>query len=39
LVFITHEAIEGDVYAAVEDLKELNKVNGLENIIRIESFK
>ncbi len=39
LVFITHEALEGDVFAAVEEVKKLNKINGLENIIRIESFK
>lgn len=39
LVFITHEALEGNVAAAVEEIKELNKVNGLENIIRIENFR
>jgi homoserine dehydrogenase len=39
LVFITHEAIEGNVAAAIEEIKKLNKVNGLENIIRIENFR
>jgi homoserine dehydrogenase len=39
LVFITHEALEGNVAAAVEEIKKLNMVNGLENIIRIENFK
>ncbi|HYE82043.1 MAG TPA: homoserine dehydrogenase [Clostridia bacterium] len=38
LVFITHEALEGDVAASIEEIKNLNKVNGLENIIRIENF-
>jgi len=39
LAFITHEALEGDVNAAVSEIKKLNKVNGLENIIRIENFR
>ncbi len=39
LVFITHEALEGNVSASVEEIKKLDKVNGLENIIRIEDFK
>ncbi|MHB1394139.1 MAG: homoserine dehydrogenase [Clostridia bacterium] len=39
LVFITHEALEGDVSASVEEVKKLNNVNGLENIIRIENFR
>jgi len=39
LAFITHEALEGNVNAAVSEIKKLNKVNGLENIIRIENFR
>ncbi len=39
LIFITHDALEGNVAASVEEIKKLNKVNGLENIIRIENFK
>lgn len=39
LVFITHEAQEGNVSASIAEIKELNKVNGLENIIRIEDFR
>lgn len=39
LVFITHEALEGNVNAAIEDIRLLNKVNRLENIIRIENFQ
>ena len=38
LVFITHEALEGNVYSSIEDIKKLDKVNRLENIIRIENF-
>ncbi|KUO76975.1 MAG: homoserine dehydrogenase [Clostridia bacterium BRH_c25] len=38
LIFITHEALERDVAASIEEIKKLAKVNGLENIIRIESF-
>lgn len=38
LVFITHEAVEGNVNKAVYEIEQLNKVNRLENIIRIESF-
>jgi homoserine dehydrogenase len=39
LVFITHEATEGSILKSVESIKALDKVNGVESIIRIESFK
>ena len=39
LVFITHEALEGNVAASVEEIKKLSNVNELENIIRIENFR
>ena len=39
LVFITHEALEGNIAASVEEIKNLNNVNGLENLIRIENFR
>ncbi|HYF83715.1 MAG TPA: homoserine dehydrogenase [Clostridia bacterium] len=39
LIFITHEAMEGNVSKAIAGIKALDKVNGVENIIRIESFK
>jgi homoserine dehydrogenase len=39
LVFITHEAKEGSILKSVESIKVLDKVNGVESIIRIESFK
>lgn len=39
LVFITHEALEGNVAASVEEVEKLEKVNGLENLIRIENFR
>lgn len=38
LVFITHEAIEGNIAASIDEIKKLNNVNGLESLIRIESF-
>ena len=38
LVFITHEATEGNLMASIEDIEKLDRVNGLENVIRIESF-
>lgn len=38
LIFITHEAVEGNVNKAVYEIEKLNKVNRLENIIRIENF-
>ncbi|MGE5678497.1 MAG: homoserine dehydrogenase [Pseudomonadota bacterium] len=38
LVFITHEASEKNVNAAIGEITELGKVNRLENIIRIENF-
>jgi len=39
LIFITHDALEGNVAASIEEIKKLNMVNGLENIIRIENFR
>ena len=39
LVFITHEALEGNVAESVEAIKRLDKVNGLESLIRIENFR
>jgi homoserine dehydrogenase len=38
LVFITHEALEGDVDESIKEISMLNRVNNLENIIRIENF-
>lgn len=38
LVFITHDALEGDICSAIEEIRKLNKINRLENIIRIENF-
>ncbi|HWQ29898.1 MAG TPA: homoserine dehydrogenase [Negativicutes bacterium] len=38
LVFITHEAAEKNINAAIDEIAGLDKVNRLENIIRIESF-
>jgi homoserine dehydrogenase len=38
LVFITHEAQEGNMNKSLKDIQGLNHVNGVENIIRIENF-
>lgn len=38
LVFITHEAAEKNINAAIAEITGLDKVNRLENIIRIENF-
>lgn len=38
LVFITHEALEDNIRKSIKEIEELDKVNRLENIIRIESF-
>lgn len=38
LVFLTHDALEGNVSKSVESIKKLPKLNGVENIIRIEEF-
>ncbi len=38
MVFITHEAAEGNLMASIEAIGKLDRVNGLENVIRIESF-
>jgi len=38
LVFITHEALEADIRSSIREIEGLDKVNRLENIIRIESF-
>lgn len=39
LVFITHEAPEGNVAASVKEIESLDRVNGVESIIRIENFR
>lgn len=38
LVFITHEALEDNVRKSIREIEGLDKVNRLENIIRIENF-
>jgi len=38
IIFITHEALEGNVAESIEEIKALNRVNNLENLIRIENF-
>lgn len=38
LVFITHEALEGNVAGSIKEITKLDRVNNLENIIRIENF-
>ncbi len=38
LVFITHEAFEGNVAESIKEIGTLDRVNNLENIIRIENF-
>lgn len=38
LVFLTHDALEGNVLKSVENIKKLSKLNSVENIIRIEEF-
>ncbi|MDF2891517.1 MAG: homoserine dehydrogenase [Clostridia bacterium] len=38
LVFITHEAQEGNMNKSLKDIQGLSHVNGVENIIRIENF-
>lgn len=38
LVFIIHSAFEGNIVKSVESIKALNKVNDVENIIRIEAL-
>jgi homoserine dehydrogenase len=38
IIFITHEALEGNVEESIKEIKALNRVNNLENIIRIENF-
>lgn len=38
LVFLTHDALEGNVSKSIESIKKLEKVNSVENIIRIEEF-
>lgn len=39
LVFLTHEAEEGNIEKSMLSIKELDKVNKVANIIRIENFK
>jgi homoserine dehydrogenase len=38
LVIITHEIFEGNINKAIRDIKGLDNVNSVENIIRIENF-
>jgi len=38
IVFITHEALEGNVAESIEEISMLDRVNNLENLIRIENF-
>ncbi|MGE5629942.1 MAG: homoserine dehydrogenase [Caulobacteraceae bacterium] len=38
LVFLTHETLEGNIAESIKYIKKLDKVNRLENIIRIENF-
>jgi homoserine dehydrogenase len=38
LVFITHEAQEGNINKSLKDIQRLGNVNSVENIIRIENF-
>lgn len=39
IVLVTHKTVEGEFNAAVEEIKKLNGVNNIDNIIRIEDFK
>lgn len=38
LVFITHESLEGNINKSALDIKKLDKINDIGNIIRIEEF-
>ncbi len=38
LIFITHEALEGNVNDSIDEIRSLDRVNNLENIIRIEKL-
>lgn len=38
LIFITHEAKEGDMQRSIEHIKKLICINKVESIIRIENF-
>jgi len=38
IVFITHEALEGNVAESIKEISMLDRVNNLENLIRIENF-
>lgn len=39
LIFLTHETKEGNIAKSIEYIKNFDKVNKVENIIRIENFK
>lgn len=39
IVLITHKTVEGQLNAAIEEIKELKGVNNIDSIIRIEDFK
>jgi homoserine dehydrogenase len=39
LVFITHETMEGNIAESLKGISALDKVNKVENVIRIENFK
>jgi len=38
LVIITHETLEGNINQSIRDIKNLDNINSVENIIRIENF-
>lgn len=39
MVFMTHETLEGNIVKSINAIKALDKVNNVDNIIRIENFK
>lgn len=38
MVFMTHETLEGNINKSIKTIKALDKVNNVDNIIRIENF-
>lgn len=39
LVIVTHDAIEGDIIKAIDELEKLDSVYSLDNLIRVEKFE